>query len=125
QPERGRFRGYLKTVTNNLMAELKRARRKLPMIAGADILDRIEVRTDLIERLEAEHRQGLRKKAGKTVRGRGAPRTWLAFEETAMRARKPAEVARELGMTVGAVYQAKYCVLNELRREIAILEGLT
>ena len=34
-----------------------------------------------------------------------------------------AEVARELGMKVGAVYQAKHSVTALLRREIAELQG--
>ena len=34
-----------------------------------------------------------------------------------------AEVARELGMKVGAVFQAKHRVIAQLRREIQILQG--
>ena len=42
---------------------------------------------------------------------------------TAEEWRKPAEVARELGMKVGAVFQAKHSVITQLRREIEILQG--
>ena len=42
---------------------------------------------------------------------------------TAEEGRKPAEVARELGMKVGAVYQAKHSVISELNREIKTLQS--
>jgi RNA polymerase sigma-70 factor (ECF subfamily) len=123
QPHKGRFRGWLKTVTNNLMAELKKKPR-LPEVNGEGLTDFEAPSGDLTEWLEAEHYRVLREKAEEKVRGRVELRTWMAFEETAVRGRKPAEVARELHMKVGAVYQARYAVLNELRREVASLEGL-
>jgi hypothetical protein len=58
------------------------------------------------------------------VRGRVEERTWSAYVETAERWRSPEEVANELGMKVGAVYQAKHSVQEGLKKEIAILEGL-
>jgi RNA polymerase sigma-70 factor (ECF subfamily) len=46
-------------------------------------------------------------------------RTWKAFWQVAVEGRPPAEVAAELGMTVGAVYIAKSRVLKRLRQEFA------
>jgi RNA polymerase sigma-70 factor (ECF subfamily) len=121
QPSKGRFRGYLKTVTNRLMAEMKE--RVRPVLAeGERVLDQEEARRDLWERLAAEYDLELLEIARERVRGRVAERTWSAYVETAERGRTPAEVALELGMRVGTVYQARYSVLTELRREIAILE---
>lgn len=48
-------------------------------------------------------------------------RTWLAFENTALKGRSTAEVAAELGMSMGAVYVAKSRVTKRLREE---LDGL-
>ena len=42
---------------------------------------------------------------------------------TAEEGRKPAEVARELGMKVGTVFQAKHSVIDKLKREIKKLQG--
>jgi RNA polymerase sigma-70 factor, ECF subfamily len=122
QPEVGRFRGYLKTVTNRLMAALKE-RADPTSTDGGIRLDQVEMRHDLMRRLAAEYDLELLEIAKERVRGRVEPWTWSAYVETAERSRKPAEVAGELGMKVGAVYQAKYSVLTELRREIDILEG--
>ena len=74
--------------------------------------------------LAAEYDLELLETARELVRGRVMDRTWSAYVETAERGRKPPEVARELGMTAGAVYQARYNVITALRREIEIREGL-
>jgi RNA polymerase sigma-70 factor (ECF subfamily) len=94
-----------------------------PLVAGEVLLDREEARQDLMARLAAEYDLELLELAKERVRGRIEERTWSAYVATAERGRKPAEVARELHMSVGAVYQARYKVLTELRREIEIPEG--
>jgi RNA polymerase sigma factor (sigma-70 family) len=119
KPEEGRFRGWLKTVTHRMMAQLKRRQPLLVDIAG---LDAAEAGTDLWVRLKSEFDLELLEKAKENVRGRVEPPTWSAYTETAEQLRAPAEVARELGMKVGAVYQAKYHVLTLLRQEVAFLE---
>jgi RNA polymerase sigma factor (sigma-70 family) len=116
RPERGRFRGWLKTVTHHLMADLKRGR--WPVCADAEALDRLEAHLDLEARLAAEYDLELLELAKANVRNRVEDRTWSAFVETAERGRRPAEVARALGMKVGTVYQAKHSVLTALGREV-------
>lgn len=49
------------------------------------------------------------------------PNVWQAFWRVTVENRTPAEVARELGLTVWAVYKARSRVLQRLQRE---LEGL-
>jgi len=120
KPERGRFRGWLKTVTHRLMAELKRSARAA---GGADYnLDELEASVDLEDRLAAEFDLELLERARENVRKRVEGHTWLAYEETAECGRKPSEVARKLGMRVGTIYQAKHSVLTALKREIEVLE---
>jgi RNA polymerase sigma factor (sigma-70 family) len=119
KPEEGRFRGWLKTVTHRMMAQLKRRQPLLLDVAGLDVA---EASTDLWDRLGAEYDLELLEKAKESVRGRVEPPTWSAYTETAEQLRGPAEVARELGMKVGAVYQAKSHVLTLLRQEVAFLE---
>jgi RNA polymerase sigma factor (sigma-70 family) len=119
-----RFRGYLKTVTNNLMAELKERESRRPAIDHEFLVEQVEAGQDLVDRLKAEYDFELRDIARERVRGRVEERTWSAYVETAERWRSPEEVANELGMKVGAVYQAKHSVQEGLKKEIAILEGL-
>lgn len=56
-----------------------------------------------------------------SIRGEFAERTWQAFEALAVAERPVADVAAELGLTVGAVYMARSRVLKRLREE---LDGL-
>jgi RNA polymerase sigma factor (sigma-70 family) len=120
RPELGRFRGWLKTVTHRMMARLKRNAKRL--LVNIEELDAAEASTDLWERLGAEYDLELLEKAKENIRDRVELRTWLAYVETAEQLRGPTEVAKELGMKVGAVYQAKYHVLTLLRQEVAFLE---
>jgi RNA polymerase sigma-70 factor (ECF subfamily) len=55
------------------------------------------------------------------IRAEFEDRTWQAFWRTAVDGLKAAEVADELGMTLRAVYQAKYRVLRRIRQELADL----
>lgn len=55
------------------------------------------------------------------IRGQFEPRTWQAFRAVAVDGRPAADVAAELGVTVGAVYMARSRVLKRLQEE---LDGL-
>ncbi len=121
-PSKGRFRGWLKTVTHNLMAKLKKD--VFPQAREEDNpLDSLEAREDLAARLAAEYDLEHLEIAKERVRGRVQPHTWSAYVATAEERRKPAEVARELGMKVGTVFQAKHSIIVLLRQEIEKLQG--
>jgi RNA polymerase sigma-70 factor (ECF subfamily) len=55
------------------------------------------------------------------LQGDFQPVTWQAFWEHGARGRPAAEVASQLGLTLAAVYGAKFRVLARLRQE---LQGL-
>jgi RNA polymerase sigma-70 factor (ECF subfamily) len=55
------------------------------------------------------------------IRARFEEHTWQAFWRTAVGGESGAETAAELGMSVQAVYQAKYRVLNAIRQEMGDL----
>jgi RNA polymerase sigma-70 factor (ECF subfamily) len=122
-PRKGRFRGWLKTVTHNLMAELKR-RPQPPVIDDEVLRDEAEAPDDLEQRLAAMFDLERLAEARERVRARVKPSTWWAYVETAERGRPATEVGCELGLSFGAVHQAKYKVITSLRREIEDLEGL-
>ncbi len=122
-PSKGRFRGWLKTVTHNMMAKLKSDQWSQNNDDDDDPLESLEATGDLTDRLAAEFDLELLEIAKATVRGRVQPHTWTAYVATAEERREPAEVAHELGMRVGTVFQAKHSVITLLRREIEILEG--
>lgn len=119
-PRPGRFRGYVKTVTQRLMADLKERERH--MVAGGGPVEEVEASQDLEERLKSEFDLELLEKAKDAVRRRVEPKTWSAYVETAERGRKGADVAQELDMKVGAVHQAKFQVLTLLQQAVKSLE---
>src|SRR5271157_3201139 len=53
EPGRGRFRGYLKTVTHRLMADLKKRPAGTPIFGDEEMLNEIEAGGDMEERLAA------------------------------------------------------------------------
>jgi RNA polymerase sigma factor (sigma-70 family) len=116
------FRGYLKTVTHRLMADLKEKERARSEVDGDGLVEEVEAGEDLLARLAREFDLELLQKAKDNVRARVEPRTWSAYVETAEQGRKGADVARDLGMKVGAVFQAKHHVLTLLQREVEFLE---
>jgi DNA-directed RNA polymerase specialized sigma24 family protein len=116
------FRGYLKTVTNRLMADLKERERERRAKSGDGLLEELEAGEDLEARLAREFDLELLQKAKDNVRARVEPNTWLAYVETAEQGRKGADVAERLRMKVGAVHQAKYQVLTLLKQEVEFLQ---
>jgi RNA polymerase sigma-70 factor (ECF subfamily) len=121
-PQKGRFRGWLKTVTHHLMAALKR-RPQLPVIDDQVLLDVAEAPADFEQRLAAMLDLERLCEAKERVRAQVKESTWRAYVETAERG--PAtEVGRELGLSVGAVYRARHKVKESLRREIVNLDSL-
>ncbi len=95
------------------------------MIDDEEILIEVEARQDLQDRLAAMFDLELLEQAKERVRNRVEVRTWSAYVRTAEQGRKPAEVAGELGMRVGAVFQAKHSVITQLRQEIQIRQDLS
>jgi RNA polymerase sigma-70 factor (ECF subfamily) len=119
-PHRG-FRNWLRTVTLNKWRD--RARRRVPVAVGGDpaALAELAAPEDSDAFGEAEYRQQLVNRALQQMQAEFAPRTWKACWEHVVTGRPAAEVAAELGISVGAVYVAKSRVMCRLRQE---LEGL-
>jgi RNA polymerase sigma-70 factor (ECF subfamily) len=115
------FRSWLRTVTLNKWRD--RRRRHVPAAAGPDgaALADLAAPADDDAFGEAEYRQHLVSRALQLMQAEFAPRTWKACWEHVVAGRPAAEVAAELGISVGSVYVAKSRVLSRLREE---LQGL-
>jgi RNA polymerase sigma-70 factor (ECF subfamily) len=122
-----RFRGWLRTITQNAWYDWTRSQRR-GVAGSADsavwaVLDSVAARDDLTTRLEAAFDGELLDLAGRRVRARVEARTWGAFQLTALEGRSGAEAAAALGMRVGTVFKAKSKVQRMLREEIERLEA--
>lgn len=122
---RGSFRGWLKTVTANAVRDAISSSRRAIRGAG-DTATRESLENLLDERalaalsdeIELCHRLELVAAAEQVVRRRVQAHTWEAYRMTAVEQRKPAEVARLLGMPVSEVYVAKSRVIKLLRAAV-------
>jgi RNA polymerase sigma-70 factor (ECF subfamily) len=125
--DRGRsFRAWLKTVTRHTWSDYW-AGRKADAAAGGsqavEMLRTVEAREDLVRRLDEEFDRELLDEAAARVRQRVTPRTWQAFELTAVQGRTGAEAAAALGMKVATVFVARSKVQKMLQEEVRKLEG--
>jgi RNA polymerase sigma-70 factor (ECF subfamily) len=112
------FRAWLKTVTLNKWRELHRRRPEAAADAApADVADPNEADPFW----EVEYRERLVGRALHIMQSEFEPATWQACWESVVSGKPAKQVARELGITVNAVYLAKSRVLRRLHQE---LEGL-
>jgi RNA polymerase sigma-70 factor (ECF subfamily) len=122
------FRGWLWTITRSKIQDHFRARQHRPQAQGgtAAFCQLNEIPAPPAEEtgtLPASPFGDLGRRAIELMRQDFEEPTWRAFWGTAVDGHSPDEVARELGMTVAAVYQAKSRVLRRLRAELADLAG--
>src|SRR5438093_401506 len=113
------FRGWLRTVMLNKWRDHRRLRR-VPLAIGHEELPEVEA-AEATTFEEAEYRQYVVKQALDLMQAEFQPATWRACWEYMIAGRSAEDVAKELGLTVNAVYLAKSRVLSRLRQE---LQGL-
>jgi RNA polymerase sigma-70 factor (ECF subfamily) len=116
----GSFRRWLHTVLRNRWRDWQRRKTARPVSTGNSTLiemipDDDESAADLSE---VEYHKQLLNRALQLLRDEFQPITWRAFWEHGVAARPAADVARELGLTPGAVYAAKFRVMTRLRKEL-------
>jgi RNA polymerase sigma-70 factor (ECF subfamily) len=128
--ECGTFRGWLRRVARNLVINWVEQRgRRVVAAGGSNLQEMLNMlpAADMPETVEfdRELRRALFQRAGEQVRGEVHEETWQAFWETAIAENSPADAAKKLGMTVGAVRVAKCRVLARLRAAVTELEKVT
>jgi RNA polymerase sigma-70 factor (ECF subfamily) len=114
------FRSWLRTVTFNKVRDRWKSRAvNEPPIS---LLSEIEAtENDQRDFEEREYQQYLVGRALRLMQADFQPVTWKACWELVVNERPAAAIALELGMSVGAVYAARFRVLTRLKLE---LDGL-
>ena len=122
------FRGWLYGITrNHLLLHFRRAQHQMPAIGGSDALARLAELSDpaFNEEDPPAEISALYRRALDLVRDEFEIRTWDMFWQTVIDNRSSAAVAQALGVTAGAVRQAKSRVLRRLREEVGdLIQGI-
>ena len=119
------FRGWLKTVAHHACKDFNDSRHARR--AGGDgrvqeLMQTLEARDDLIQKLQEAFDHEVLEAAKVRVRLRVAPHTWEAFRLVALEGLPVAEVAAAVRMQVAMVYVAKSKVQKMIQEEIRKLE---
>jgi RNA polymerase sigma-70 factor, ECF subfamily len=121
------FRGWLWKITRNKICDHFRNRKRQPDgQGGTDAQVRLaevpEQPPDASSSsLPGRDGDSLQRRAIALVRASVEERTWQAFWQVVVDGKEAGEVGRELGISVQAVYDAKYRIRRRIRHE---LEGL-
>lgn len=117
-PDRGTFRGWLFTLVHRRMCDWLRRQKHQPAGSGdTGLREQLEaVSASQTDVWEDEYRRRLLALAAEKARTIFAEVTWQAFKRTALLGREPAEVAQELGLSLGAVYVARSRVQAKLKK---------
>ncbi len=113
---RGQFRGWLATIARNATVDQLRKNRRRQAFGQpltADALESLETAT--LQSFEAEaHREQFRWAASQ-VQSVVAQQSWQAFWLTAVDGQSPEVVAKQLSLSVGAVYVARCRILAKIK----------
>ncbi len=128
--EKGGFRAWLFTITRNrLYTHFEKRQRQGATsndTAQYELLSQTpDRRNELDDAWEKEYMRQVAARAMKVVESEVEPNTWRAFQLTAVEGQSPASVAKELGMSTGAIYVAKSRVIARLRAVIERLQSET
>ena len=125
-PSRGSFRSWLYTITRNkLNTFLDRQRRQVRGTGDTGAHEWLEAQASPEDEglWDQEYERRLFDWAAERVRAGTGPSVWQAFWQTAVEGKSPRDVARALGMSVGAVYVAKSRTLAQIREQIRQLQA--
>jgi RNA polymerase sigma-70 factor (ECF subfamily) len=123
--KQGTFRGWLFTITRNKVFNFLSARRIRPQGSGDTTTNRLLAsQPDDREGADAwdlEYERRLAALAMERIKGEFQDSTWQAFWLAAVEGQAAADVARQIGISAGAIYVAKSRVLARLKQEVESL----
>jgi RNA polymerase sigma-70 factor (ECF subfamily) len=123
---RGTFRGWLYTVTRNELFKMGRARKEARGsgdTAVQGLLAQEPERDQDGEDWDREYHWNLFLWAAERVKSEFRTATWQAFWRTVVEAAPIEPTAKELNLSVGAVYIARSRIIARIRQEVVLAES--
>ncbi|MEM7456201.1 MAG: sigma-70 family RNA polymerase sigma factor [Planctomycetota bacterium] len=121
-PSRGSFRGWLATITRNLVIEFFRKGKRLPRTGSREeiqsLLENAPAPNIETSEFDLEHKRQLFNWAAQRIRHQFEPATWQAFWMTAVESKSIAQACEVTGISKGAVYIARSRVMARLRETV-------
>jgi RNA polymerase sigma-70 factor (ECF subfamily) len=122
-PAKGRFRAWLFRIAHNLLVNFLASQRRHPRGSGStSVQEMLEAQPSDDGQAEAEFRAEFQRRAfrwaAERVKHEFTDSTWQAFWRTGVENQPIAVVAKELGLSTGAVYIARSRVLARLRHQV-------
>ncbi|MBL8817849.1 MAG: sigma-70 family RNA polymerase sigma factor [Planctomyces sp.] len=120
RPDRGRFRGWLLTISRNIAIKTLTRRPCGGIGFGGDpgpapLSELAEPSPDVCGQFDIEYRREVYRWAAEQVRASVAPKTWNAFQLTHIEGVSIADAAARLNLSAGNVYIARSRVISRLR----------
>lgn len=125
----GAFRTWLRNILVNRLRNYWRARDRRPRPSGDSDIERrlaqLEDAASATSQLwDRQHDLFVVQQLLNLSRARFSAETWTAFTRVALNGESPAAVARDMGLSLNAVFIAKSRVLRRLRQEASgLVEG--
>lgn len=126
-PNQGSFRGWISQITRNLVIDFfrkqDRQQRTADDTAIRQLIDSIpseEPTPEDTQWFNLERERQVFAWAAEKIRSRFQPKTWEAFWMTAVEQHDVTEVAKQLGISTGAVYIARSRVMAKLKTKIRL-----
>lgn len=120
------FRGWLRRVTENALADFfrDRERRAMMKLSGSilETLKDVTARDDLVKRLGQSFDLELFERAAAMVQKRVEARRWQAWHLTAVKKIAAEDVSQQLDMKIPTVYSSRYQVQKMISEELQRLE---
>lgn len=122
---KGRFRSWLGTIARNATIDLLRKNQR--HLAGkSDILNCLESEESLHEHsqlFDIEARREQFRWAAQKVQEGASEKSWDAFWKTAVQGETSQSVAKQLDMSVGAIYVARCRILSKIKSLVEPFRG--
>lgn len=121
---RGRLRSWLFGIVHNQVRNWHRRRPPDEAFPATTAFDQLEAPGELEPLWEEEWHRSVLARCTEAARGEFEPTTFAAFRRYAVDEVPAEEVARELGISVNAVYGAKRRVLRRIRELTPLIEEI-